>query len=169
MIYWHRARCLTDRQKLMIKPQEDWASSNKICSYVRLFVRCGWFESPRNWKLPWHGWEYLQDSFYFLSFFSSCFHCRNLVNIQFNQQRKYNLPIVIRQMPRFIEIVMWNACIFHLRGFALAATRRLADQNHFHQCWRMKCKHNQISPADTTILRPNANLLSLHYVSDEKS
>lgn len=72
-------------------------------------------------------------------------------------------------MPRFIEIGIRNACIFHLRGFALAATRRLADQNHFHQCWQMKCKLNQISLADSTILHPNVNLLSLHYVSDEKS
>lgn len=29
-----------------------------------------------------------------------CFHCRRLVNIQFNQQRKYNLPIFIKQLPR---------------------------------------------------------------------
>lgn len=167
MICWHRASSLTDRQELMIKPREDWASSEKICSYVRLFVRRGLFECE---NFPRRRLESLRNSFYFLSSFSfSCFHCRNLVNIQFNQQRKYNLPIVIRQMPGFIGIGMWNACIFHLRGFALGETRRLADQNHFHQCWQMKCKHNQISLAETTILRPNANLLSLHYVSDEKS
>lgn len=86
----------------MIKPREDWASYEKMCLYFRLFVRRGLCECG---NFPRRGLESLRNSFYFLSSLSfSCFHCRNLVNIQFNQQRKYNLPIVIRQMPGFY----WN-------------------------------------------------------------
>lgn len=56
-----------------------------------------------------------------------------------------SLPIFTMQSPGFIEIELWNACIFHLRGFGARVTMWCMDQTHFHHCRQMKCKHNQIS------------------------
>lgn len=71
-----------------------------VCS-----VWCVWFRSELKTLLPWRGWATWWVFILFPSpFFFSGFHCRNLVNIHFNQQRKYNLSIFIGRLPK----VYWN-------------------------------------------------------------
>lgn len=141
----------------------------KGINYEKRNVYMLYFTPLQTQKNHFHQAEEKCVSLIFFPSINQCFHCRSLVNIWFNQQKKYNLPIFMKLLPRFIEIEMWNAYIFHLRGFAVEVTTQCTDQNRFHQCRQMKCKHNQISLAHTTILCSNANLRSPHYVSDEKS
>lgn len=103
VIYWRPAWFLTDWQLLIINLWEDRA--RKYVFYARLFAQCGGFDSALKWKHYFPDVDEHRGGFHFISphlFFS--FHCRNLVNIHFNQQRKYNLSIFIGRLPK----VYWN-------------------------------------------------------------